>query len=520
MGLALHVAHRILGQTAPNPAVGAIIADEATGEIIARGWTQVSGRPHAEAHALERAGALAAGKTMYVTLEPCSYHGRTYPVISKTMPCAEAILAAGMRRVVVATQDPNPEIAGRGVEVLRNAGVAVDIGLMGEEARWLTAGHILRMTKGRPLVQLKIAVAGDGLIAPGEGTPVWVTGPEARAYAHLLRAHADAVMVGRKTVEDDNPELTCRLPGLANRSPRRVVLDPKFRISQQLKMFQTAQRVPIIIFGAADADAARLSAGRGGAAGAGRCRRPARARGRLTVAGQGRRDARAGGGRTDHCQRAAGRRPRRRGDHRARHRAAGCGRAQAVRRAGPGSSRRSRPLAAFRPARHRRRHADVASPDGPLRRGRGSMTQPFRYYLRVRYQDCDAQHVVFNSRYSEYADLTSFEFMRAALPRPTDVFDGTFELQTVRQVIEWKSPARSDNVLEISTWVSRIGTTSFVLNCEMRRAGETDVLATTETTYVHVDPKTFTKRAIEPHMRAALEAGARGKTTDHAGYFR
>jgi diaminohydroxyphosphoribosylaminopyrimidine deaminase/5-amino-6-(5-phosphoribosylamino)uracil reductase len=250
MGLALHVAHRILGQTAPNPAVGAIVADEETGEVIARGWTQVSGRPHAEAHALGRAGALAKGKTMYVTLEPCSYHGRTYPLISKTMPCAEAILAAGMRRVVVATTDPNPEIAGRGVAVLRDAGVTVDIGLMGEEARWLAAGHILRMTRGRPLVELKIAVAGDGLIAPGEGTPVWVTGPEARAYAHLLRAHADAVMVGRKTVEDDNPELTCRLPGLANRSPRRVVLDPRFRISPQLKMFQTAQRVPIIIFGA------------------------------------------------------------------------------------------------------------------------------------------------------------------------------------------------------------------------------------------------------------------------------
>ena len=253
MGLALHVAHRILGQTAPNPAVGAVIADEATGEVIARGWTQVSGRPHAEAHALERARALAQGKTMYVTLEPCSYHGRTYPRISKTMPCAEAILAAGIRRVVVATTDPNPEIAGRGVAVLRDAGVTVDIGLMGEEARWLTAGHILRMTKGRPLVQLKIAVSGDGLIAPGEGTPVWVTGPEARAYAHLLRAHADAVMVGRKTVEDDDPELTCRLPGLAHRSPRRVVLDPKFRISPQLKMFQTAQRVPIIIIGAAGA---------------------------------------------------------------------------------------------------------------------------------------------------------------------------------------------------------------------------------------------------------------------------
>lgn len=148
------------------------------------------------------------------------------------------------------------------------------------------------------------------------------------------------------------------------------------------------------------------------------------------------------------------------------------------------------------------------------------MTTPFRYYLRVRYQDCDAQHVVFNSRYSDYADLACFEFMRAALPRPTDGLDGTFEIQNVRQVIEWKSSARFDYVLEVSTRVSRIGTTSFTLNTEMRRAGETPVLATTETTYVHVDPKTFTKREIEPGMRAALESGARGKTMDHAGYLR
>ena len=148
------------------------------------------------------------------------------------------------------------------------------------------------------------------------------------------------------------------------------------------------------------------------------------------------------------------------------------------------------------------------------------MTAPFRYYLRVRYQDCDAQHVVFNSRYSEYADQMSIEFMRAALPRPTDGFDGTFEIQTVRQLIEWKAPARFDNVLEVAAWVSRIGTTSFTLNAEMRRAGEALVLATTETTYVRVDPKSFTKREIGPEMRAALEAGARGKATDHAGYLR
>jgi diaminohydroxyphosphoribosylaminopyrimidine deaminase/5-amino-6-(5-phosphoribosylamino)uracil reductase len=218
--------------------------------VVARGWTQISGRPHAEAHALGCCpGDVARGKTMYVTLEPCSYHGRANPVVSKAMPCAEAILAAGIRRVVVATEDPNPEIAGRGVSVLRQAGVAVDIGVCGPEARWVTAGHILRMTRGRPFVQLKIAVSGDGLIAPGDGAPVWVTGPDVRAYAHVLRAHADAVMVGRKTVDDDDPELTCRLPGLASRSPRRVVLDPGFRVSPQLKMFATARRVPVVVFG-------------------------------------------------------------------------------------------------------------------------------------------------------------------------------------------------------------------------------------------------------------------------------
>jgi acyl-CoA thioester hydrolase len=145
------------------------------------------------------------------------------------------------------------------------------------------------------------------------------------------------------------------------------------------------------------------------------------------------------------------------------------------------------------------------------------MSSPFRYYLRVRYQDCDAQHVVFNSRYSEYADLACFEFLRAALPRPTDGLDGTFEIQTVRQVIEWKAPARFDDVLEVTAWISRIGTTSFTLVTEMRRAGEAPALVTTETTYVHVDPETFAKREIAPGIRAALEAGARGKATDHAG---
>jgi acyl-CoA thioester hydrolase len=147
------------------------------------------------------------------------------------------------------------------------------------------------------------------------------------------------------------------------------------------------------------------------------------------------------------------------------------------------------------------------------------MTRPFRYYVRVRYQECDAQHVVFNARYGDYIDLACSEFLRAALPRPRDVFDGTFESQTVRQVVEWKAPARFDDVLEISVWANRIGTTSFSLCFELRRVGDGTLLVTSETVYVHVDPKSFAKREIEPSMRAALEAGARGQATDHAGYL-
>jgi diaminohydroxyphosphoribosylaminopyrimidine deaminase/5-amino-6-(5-phosphoribosylamino)uracil reductase len=242
MELALRVARRMLGRTAPNPAVGAVIADATTGEVITRGWTQEGGRPHAEGHALAQAGAGARGQTMYVSLEPCSHHGRT-------PPCAEAIVAAGMRRVVCAIEDPNPEIAGRGLAVLRGAGIAVDLGLCAEEARWMAAGHILRMTQDRPFVQLKIAVSGDGRIAPGDGAPRWVTGPEARQFAHILRARADAIVVGRRTVADDNPELTCRLPGLERRSPRRVILDARFRTPPTARMLETAGRVPVTIFG-------------------------------------------------------------------------------------------------------------------------------------------------------------------------------------------------------------------------------------------------------------------------------
>jgi acyl-CoA thioester hydrolase len=144
---------------------------------------------------------------------------------------------------------------------------------------------------------------------------------------------------------------------------------------------------------------------------------------------------------------------------------------------------------------------------------------PFRYYLRVRYQECDAQHVVFNARYGDYIDLACFEFLRAALPRERDTFDGTFESQTVRQVVEWKAGARFDDVLEIAVRTSKVGNTSFTLSFEIRRAGEADPLVTSENVYVHVDKATYTKRPIAPEMRAALEAGAAGRVVDHAGHL-
>jgi acyl-CoA thioester hydrolase len=148
------------------------------------------------------------------------------------------------------------------------------------------------------------------------------------------------------------------------------------------------------------------------------------------------------------------------------------------------------------------------------------MSERFRYYLRVRYQECDAQKVVFNARYGDYIDQACIEFLRAALPRPQDALDGTFEIQSVRQVTEWKSSARFDDILEVSMWTSRIGTTSFTLSAEIRRPSTAELVATVETTYVHVDHISFTKREIAPATRAALEAGAAGTQIDHAGYLR
>ena len=236
MALALALGRRGLGRTWPNPAVGAVIVKD--GIIVGRGWTQPGGRPHAEIEALRRAGEAARGATLYVTLEPCSHYG-------KSPPCADAIIAGGVSRVVSALEDPNPEVAGAGHARLRAAGIAVDIGIGAEEARHDHAGHIRRMRDGRPHVILKLAVSADGKAgAPGR-KPLAITGEAARERVHLLRAQSDAIMVGIGTALADDPMLTCRLPGMEKYSPVRVVLDSALRLPPASRLARSARDVPV-----------------------------------------------------------------------------------------------------------------------------------------------------------------------------------------------------------------------------------------------------------------------------------
>lgn len=217
MASALLMAKRGLGTTAPNPAVGAVLVDD-QGLVISRGYTQPGGRPHAEVMALQKAGEAARGSTLYVSLEPCSHWG-------KSPPCADALVEAGVRRVVCGLLDPDERVAGRGLQTLRAAGLEVVENILVDEAHYVTLGHVLRVTQERPFVQLKLAISKDGLIAPGDGHPVWVTGPQARARGHLLRARVDAILVGSGTMKADNPSLDCRLPGLKQRSPVKIIMD-------------------------------------------------------------------------------------------------------------------------------------------------------------------------------------------------------------------------------------------------------------------------------------------------------
>jgi diaminohydroxyphosphoribosylaminopyrimidine deaminase / 5-amino-6-(5-phosphoribosylamino)uracil reductase len=251
MRAALALARRSLGRTWPNPAVGCVIVKD--DRVVARGRTRDGGRPHAEADALAKAGEQARGATVYVTLEPCAHHGRT-------PPCADALVEAGVARVVSALEDPDPRVKGRGHARLAAAGIAVEIGEGAEEAAEINAGFFLRVREGRPLFHLKLASSLDGRIATAAGESRWITGEAARNDGHRLRATHDAILVGAGTVRADDPELTCRLPGLAGRSPVRLVLDSKASLAEGSKLARTAREVPVWVLCTRAAPGARLDA--------------------------------------------------------------------------------------------------------------------------------------------------------------------------------------------------------------------------------------------------------------------
>lgn len=253
MAAALALGRRNLGRAAPNPAVGALLVRD--GVIVARGWTAPGGRPHAEARALEAAGAAARGATLYVTLEPCSHHG-------VTPPCTDAIIAAGVARVVSAIEDPNPAVAGQGHARLRAAGIAVDVGPGAAQARVDHMGHILRVTHGRPMVTLKLAQTADGYAAGAAHDPrLHITGAVADAFTHVQRWLHDAIMIGAGTAREDDPLMTIRLPGLEGEKRLRVVLDAKLTLSPRSRLAATAREVPLLVIageGITDAAAQRF----------------------------------------------------------------------------------------------------------------------------------------------------------------------------------------------------------------------------------------------------------------------
>ncbi len=245
MGLALALGERHLGLTAPNPSVGCVIVND--GIVVGRGWTQPGGRPHAETEALARAGAAARGATAYVTLEPCSNWGRT-------PPCTKGLIEAGIGRVVVGCVDPDPRVDGKGIAELRESGIEVVLGVREAEALAQNLGLYRRIRAGRPMVGLKLALSMDGRIATRTGDSRWITGEAARAFGHRLRASHDAIMIGSGTALADDPELSCRLPGLEDRSPLRVVMDRRGRLPTESRLLATADRLPLVHVTAADGD--------------------------------------------------------------------------------------------------------------------------------------------------------------------------------------------------------------------------------------------------------------------------
>lgn len=252
MAAAIRLSRWHLGQTASNPSVGCLIVKD--GIVLGRGITALSGRPHAEPQALAEAGERARGATAYVTLEPCSHHG-------KTPPCAETLIASGVARVVVALTDPDERVSGQGLRMLADAGIAVQSGVLAAEAEAQLEAYLNRQRRKRPQVILKLAVSADGMIGRlGEGQ-VAITGRGARAQSHVLRAESDAILVGIGTVLADDPELTCRLPGMAGRSPLRIVLDRRLELPLGSKLVRTvAAGHGLLVVGGADADPVRKAA--------------------------------------------------------------------------------------------------------------------------------------------------------------------------------------------------------------------------------------------------------------------
>jgi len=235
MAAALVLADRGLGRTWPNPSVGCVLVRD--GRVVGRGVTAPGGRPHAETQALDQAGEAARGAVAYVTLEPCAHYGQT-------PPCCDALIAAGIARVVVALEDPDPRTSGSGIEKLRKAGIETVVGVLEDAAGDQQAGFLSRVTKGRPLVTLKVAASLDGRAAAHSGDSKWITGNQARAFGHSLRASYDAIMVGSGTALADDPSLTCRLPGLEAASPTRIVVDSGLRLAIDSNLVKSARDVP------------------------------------------------------------------------------------------------------------------------------------------------------------------------------------------------------------------------------------------------------------------------------------
>lgn len=253
MARALELGARGLGQTWPNPSVGAVVVQDGPNGPVAvgEGHTQPGGRPHGEAMAFEQAGARAAGGTLYVTLEPCSHR-----TIRGGTPCVERTLLAGVRRVVSAMADPNPQIAGLGHALLRTAGIEVAVGVLEAQAQRSHRGHVLRVTQGRPMVTFKVARTADGFAGGAGGTRLAISCPESGDWVHRLRARHDAIMLGIGSVLADDPLLTVRLPGLELRSPIRVVLDSSLRLPPTAKLVEGAATVPVWVIAAEDAPVA------------------------------------------------------------------------------------------------------------------------------------------------------------------------------------------------------------------------------------------------------------------------